>query len=204
MQFAMPGLRCVSQFSVFELRYSSVHKSFTTQHECLDPPCGCGFVRVRGRCLGAVECFPFLRLCLFCILFFSFFVVPFPCVPFFFSFSVLSFCRCGRAPKKVVRKWFVDGPTTPKCSKVLGKHESSWSRPRNLLHCYFSKVLTHLGKKGSWTEPTTLDQWGRKGSWTGPRPKVVRSSEPPRTPTSRFELLGSCLTLRGVEWTQVR
>ena len=125
---------------------SDIHrytKSFTTQHECLDPPCGCGFVRVRGRCLGAMGRFPFFASFLFFGLFFSFSF-------FFFSvfFSVLSFCHCGRAPKKVVRKWFVDGPTTPKYSKVLGKHETSWSRPRNLLHCYFSKVLKYFGKKG--------------------------------------------------------
>ena len=116
---------------IFASLTSDIHrytKSFAIQHECLDPPCRCGFVRVRGRCLGAVGCFPFLRLLLFgCPFFFSFFFSLFPLFPFFFSFSVLSCCRCGGAPKKVVRKWFVDGPTTPKYSKVLGKHENSWS-----------------------------------------------------------------------------
>ena len=91
-------------------------KSFTIQHECLHPPCGCGFVRVRGRCLGAVGRFPFccvfsFFLVLFFFLFFSFFPFfshfLFSLFLFFFRFIILSLWM---GTQKVVRKWFVDGP----------------------------------------------------------------------------------------------
>ena len=81
---------------------SDIHrytKRFTTQRECLDPPCRCGFVRVRGRCLGAVGCFPFFRLLLFGCLFF--FLSFFSLFSFFFSFSFCNhFVVVNGHPKK--------------------------------------------------------------------------------------------------------
>ena len=121
-------LRVWRNFASLNSDDSSVHKTLTTQHECLDPPCFLFFF------------FSFFSF-FFLFLFFSFF-------PFSFLFLFYHFFVVDGHPKSSEKKRFVDGPTAFTSTKVEGKTMkvvglstrwvfSCWVKWSRGLHSYF-------------------------------------------------------------------
>ena len=100
---------CVARCFPFFLDESRQMKVSRNNMDVRSRRCGCGFVRVRGWCVGTVGRIRFFPL--FCL------PVFLPCFPF-----SLFFFPCGQTPKKLreKKKRFVDGPTTPK--KIASAH----------------------------------------------------------------------------------